>query len=218
MEKKSERKKPTLKWAECGPDLSVFADRQHRRMLRLIRRYGEIRFRYAALLTERQFANSGRWLDVIRIALKENWMSGRCMDRLAVLRFQTPNSDEMTIPWLQTHFSCRETEADWASTVSSMAMRGIEEQCLSAIDPEYVGNDLVKRQVMKVKFRMHPDLRFDNVVLWLMYIVEGHQDPQLQSAFAKYRPDLHLTNHGAYLDAWQELIGLHRESAEALPN
>jgi hypothetical protein len=199
----------SLHWHHCGPDLAVFADTNEHKMITLLKRYGEIRFRYAAHLTATMALSKDPWdwLRLIEYACKERWLSTYTMHRTAEIlqsRIWTAQLGRMPIPWVN----------DSVNDLTKNQRAFIEESCAST---EQVGPTLPFCRLYDwsvfmdmrapVRVRLHPDLRFDNVIAWLCFVVEGFRDPQLQGAHEKFQPHVKQKDARRYRTAWEKVVG-----------
>lgn len=202
-----------MKWNDsASPDLTSLSIADWRWCLALIKRYGEIRFRYAAVLTEHmvRYGSSSQWLHLIQAALEGNWMSAMGMELLAELRLRDKDVLRVNfqIPWLN-RYSARADEIEFCEIISLTSMRcAIDPKSIFAfldepndidgsIDADNWHNELLSSGLGKASLRLVPDLRFDNVVLWLHYLASGDRDPQLRRCFEKYRPDQRVDDYAA---------------------
>jgi hypothetical protein len=203
-----------LKWNDSSsPDLRDLSKEERFTVRRLIKEYGEIRFRYAACLTESVLQpRCKRWLSAVGTALKENWMSASGMTLLADLRFGHPvqATERFYIPWLRRYFDFEDD--GFIKSLSQTSARELLcprdvliNLCEDQEDQTY--DELHGYELMRPTLRLHPDLEFRNVVLWLQYLAEGHRDEQLHRAFDKYRPDLNMMDYASITSAYLRLRG-----------
>ncbi len=210
-----------MKWLDTrSPNLNDFSEAELHQCLALINRYGEIRFRYAACLTEHmvRYNSSGQWLLTIQSALKGNWMSSMGAELLAELGLRDTDElgEHFSIPWLNRYSELAKTEPAFCQVVSTASMRCVyDRRRVFAFLDEDEGtwtsadnwhNDVLFSGLAKASLRFVPDLQFENVVLWLQYLVDGGRDPQLRRSFDKYRPDLHTEDFPQIKAAFINLI------------
>ena len=197
-------------WKDLGPDLMVFArhDGLHPSYANLIRTYGEIRFRYAAHLTQQLVPGqtSSEWLSMIDRALRRNWMTGHCLQRMAQIYHRSPASrlERIEIPWLRVRMPrARRDELRLIEEVATddedSSERVLRELCKNP-------DELHNGPMLSIDAILHPDLRLETVIIWLCFLVEGDQDPQLCSVHKRYEPQMKIKGFRRYLRAWRALI------------
>lgn len=205
-------------WHQCGPDLSVCIQTQEQQMKELMIKHGEVRFRYAAHLTEslglKERPND--WLRMIDLACKERWLSAYAMQRIGPILGKCSGAARVTripIPWIDHHVpkaTARQKRfAEQVSAVEDDPERNLfplrDFLYPSAGEESYPEWEFMT--VGRVRYELHPNLRKDTVLAWLCFVVEGDRDPQLQMAHAKFQPHKHLKRYRAYELAWRNISG-----------
>lgn len=218
MEKKSERKKPTLRWENLGPELPFGGSEE---MDGLIRTHGEIRVRYVAHLTwgMHQYDDPVDWMEGIRQGLAMQWISGE-LTRLWSAPLEV---ESFLIPWVDLYFpKATQRQKEVLSRVchAQALVRFVEEGPIGIWSDGIIQDEeivtLCQARVLRLRYRLHPDLSYPSVLQWLSFVVNGRNDPQLVKSFEKHRPDLRVKNFRDYAAAWQLAIATSEQAATPL--
>lgn len=200
----------TLHWASCGPDLSAFERVNKLETARLLRQFGEIRVRYAAHLTKNALnsrdPDPALWLRVTVSACDKGLNSTYGMNRTGeVIRHnyrQVSPRWKLPIPWLKLYMpGLTKDEREYVECAS--VHRGTRHLELLQKFNERI--DSAFREQTERVFLQTPDLRMENVLPWLCFIVEGHKDSELNRAHREFQPHESVRDSASYLKAWDTL-------------
>lgn len=193
----------TLRWPELASELVNLPDVDAVRSM--IQKYGETRLLYAAMLADdiQFFDDAVDRYYFIEQTLRENWLTDATQARLAQFRnpyIKAPK--RLSIPWrdrylLPDHVEDMERLAAWNSMEQGMPRTCIADEY--PVDPKRV------RPYLDSSGNVIPDLQPENLIIWLHFLMEGHRDPRLAKAFARHRPDLHLSDYERCKSAWVSL-------------
>lgn len=200
-----------LLWTECGPDLEAVCGEN---LPAWLREYGETRVRYVAhLAAGLPLPEEEHELrDLIARGLYENWLSPTTLQAILASTHRRPGLPFLS-RYLPTSTAGQREKLIFLSGLCEGGQKPLEGRMASGEglvtdDRELVS--LIASGLCQVEYTIHPDLRIDNVVRWLAFVVNGAADPMLKSAFMRYRPDRHVPNYSACVSAWSALLDDNR--------
>jgi hypothetical protein len=198
-------------WTDLGVDFSPYP----KDWLRLkIMTHGQIGLLYGimASLGARPLAKEDsrqvqrNKLAHVERALSEPFISPNAKRRLDELAQSCP--DRLPVPWFRRYIEdATAKEVELIERCSSEIFRGdhsFVEKLFSAKGPAYLR--LCAKGVIQPRLRIYDEFEAATVVIWLDFLVNGHNDPTLCPAFERYRPD-RLKDHAAFVAAYEELFG-----------
>lgn len=198
-------------WNDLGVDFSPYPQRW---LIDRIRGLGQIRVLHAIMATlgarpvvkdDSKQIRSNKLNHVAR-AIETPYVSPNAKRLLANWGQRGP--DRFPVPWFGRY--CKDATADEVDVLEQLTaaiFRGdhsVAQRLFVSNGPAYLS--LYDTQLIVPMIEIVPDLNPQTVVIWLDFLVNGHNDPTLRPAFERYRPD-RLKDHGAFVAAYEQLFG-----------
>lgn len=210
-EKRNDSLENCPSWTDLGVDLSPYPQHWLRDRIRM---YGQIRVLHAIMATlgarplvkeDSKQIRINKLKHVSR-AIENPYVSPNA-NRLLANRAQR-GPERFPVPWFGRY--CKDVTVDEVDVIEQLAAAifrdddSLAQRLFVSNGPAYLS--LYETELVVPTIHVDPDLNPQTVVIWLDFLVNGHNDSTLGPAFERYRPD-RLKDHGAFVAAYEQLFG-----------
>lgn len=137
--------------------------------------------------------------------LSERFMSPNAKRRFDELAQHRPN--RLPVPWIRRYMKATDQEVKLIERFAADIFRGDHSFVVKSFIANGQGHlTLCTEGVIQPQLKIFNEFEARTVVIWLDFLVNGHNDPTLRPAFERYRPD-RLKDHGAFVAAYEQLFG-----------